>query len=83
MSFGPEKSYSVGSGTVGYSSVSISPNETTTIKIRLTNATDVQAVGGFFNVQDTSCVEIVKVNKASGVSYNDNDTISLKDHEQF
>ena len=67
----PEKSYSVASGTVGYSGVSISPNETTTIKIRLTNASDAQAVGGYFNVQDTSCVEIVKVNKASGVSYND------------
>ena len=69
--YNPEKSYSVGSGTVGYDKVTLAPNETKDIKIRLTNASDVQAVGGYFNVQDTSCVEIVKVTKASGVTYND------------
>ena len=69
--YNPEKSYSVGSGTVGYSGTTIAPNETADIKIRLTNASEVQAVGGYFNVQDTSCIEIVKVTKASGVTYND------------
>ena len=67
----PEKSYSIGNGTVGYTGVTLAPNETKDIKIRLTNASDVQAVGGYFNVQDTSCIEIVKVTKASGVTYND------------
>ena len=66
-----QDSYSVCSGTVGYSGTSLSPNETTTIKIKLTNASDVQAVGGYFSVQDPSCIEIVKVTKASGVTYND------------
>ena len=68
----PEKSYSAGSGTVSYSNVNINLNETKKITVKLSSASDVQAVGGYYSIDDPSCIQVLSVTPGSGVKMNNN-----------
>ena len=70
ITFTPNKTYSACSGTVSYSGISLAPGETKNITIKLTNASNVQAVGGYYNVQDETCATVVSATPAKGVRYN-------------